>query len=451
MFPLDDTIAAIATAPRNAERGIIRLSGKTVTECVAPWFACEENDWASTTRAHVHSGSIRLDDTRSMPCDLYLWPTSSSYTRQPSIELHTLGNRPLLERVLGNVCETGARLANPGEFTLRAFLSGRLDLAQAEAVLGIIDAEGDSQFDVALSQLAGGISSRLNDLRDLLLNLCADLEAGLDFVEEDIEFVSNSVIVSRLEESVTAIDQMREQMTHRTVGEQPAMVTLAGAPNVGKSSLLNALAGEDAAIVSPTAGTTRDYVSKVATLAGLRCELVDTAGIETQTTGPAAAAQAKTAEAIARAQIRILCLDTSRPLTNGELLAIKDGDNDLTIGTKSDLPDAGWDADKVCDVVTSSSTGQGINRLKKQIATLVAADPDYCGETVGPTAVRCRDSLRMCSESLRSALSLARNQSGDELIAAELRTTLDQLGQVVGAIYTDDILDRVFSRFCIGK
>ena len=451
MFPLDDTIAAIATAPRNAERGIIRLSGKSVTDCVGPWFDCDHDDWASTAKARVHTGTIRLDESRGMPCDLYLWPTNSSYTRQPSIELHTLGNRPLLERVLTNVCQTGARMANPGEFTLRAFLSGRLDLAQAEAVLGIIDAEGDSQFDVALSQLAGGISHRLNDLRDVLLNLCADLEAGLDFVEEDIEFVSNSQIVSRLEESVAAIDQMREQMTHRTVSERPAMVTLAGAPNVGKSSLLNALAGEDAAIVSPTAGTTRDYISKIATLAGLRCELVDTAGIESQTKGPAAEAQVKTSEAIARAQVRILCLDTSRSLTGDETIAIENGDNDLIVGTKIDLPESDWDADETCDVTTSSSNGKGINRLKQHIATLVAADADYCGETVGHTAARCRDSLDMCSDSLRSALALARTRSGDELIAVELRTTLDQLGQIVGAIYTDDILDRVFSRFCIGK
>jgi len=449
MFPLDDTIAAVATAPRNAPRGIVRLSGPQVRDCVANWFQSDE-DWSGAKSAKVYSGQLTVDDVRAMPCDLYFWPNQKSYTRQPTIELHTLGATSLLQRVLANVCQTGARLANPGEFTLRAFLSGRLDLAQAEAVLGIIDAEGDQQFDVALRQLAGGISNSLQDLRGQLLDLCADLEAGLDFVEEDIQFVTSTQITQRLTQAIAIVDGMHQQMAHRTVCDQLPAVVLAGLPNVGKSSLLNALLDRDAAIVSDTAGTTRDYVASSAVIHGFPCELIDTAGIQSVANGPGAEAQEMTTAAMERSQVTIVCIDLSRQLTDEEhsLLSNDSLRVDLIVGTKNDLLGT---AEFDCDVFTSSTTGAGLDELRQLIADRLAADASYRGETVGPTAVRCRDSLRECSASLTSAVQLTEQRMGDELIAADLRRALDYLGQVVGTIYTDDVLDRVFSRFCIGK
>ena len=455
MFPLDDTIAAIATASRNGERGILRLSGPNVIPVVRPWFECSTpvtDDWFAAKSASVFPGNLRLEESREMPCDLYVWPTKQSYTRQPSIELHTLGNRPLLELVLRNVCTTGARLANPGEFTLRAFLSGRLDLAQAEAVLGVIDAQGDDQFQTALNQLAGGISNRLNDLRDTLLNLCADIEAGLDFVEEDIEFVSSEEVDRRLRESVASVQLMQRQMQLRNESDRPPVVSLSGPPNVGKSSLLNSLVGRDSAIVSPVAGTTRDYVSVITDFAGLSCELVDTAGIEKATVGPAAEAQAKTVATIARARLRLFCFDLSKPLSADCIAAAREIEFDILVGTKADLATStAVNYQHKLDVETSCETGVGLDRLREIIAERLAADSSYASETVGPTAVRCLGSLNECETSLSTAMALLQAEAGEELVAAELRTTLEHLGQVVGTIYTDDILDRVFSRFCIGK
>ena len=455
MFPLDDTIAAIATAPRSAERGIVRLSGPNVTEVVESWFQPAGDfpePWSQQLRPKVILGRFRLDSTRSMPCDLYLWPNRQSYTRQPSIELHTLGNRSLLDLVLRAVCSTGARLANPGEFTLRAFLSGRLDLTQAEAVLGVIDAEGEGQFETALRQLAGGISRRLDRLRGNLLNLCADIEAGLDFVEEDIAFVSSDEIHRRLESAVSDVKSMQTQMKLRSVDGDLPVVSLIGAPNAGKSSLLNALAGSDSAIVSPLAGTTRDYVSVATRIAGLDCELIDTAGMEEAGVGPEAHAQRMAQSAASRSQLLLFCVDVSQKRTEAELQQVRETPFDMMVGTKNDLKNqSDWQQDYPQIILTSSKTGEGVERLKRCIAAGLVKDASLTGETVGPTAVRCHDSLRSCDNSLQNALQLAATGAGDELVASEMRSALDHLGQVAGAIYTDDILDRVFSRFCIGK
>jgi tRNA modification GTPase len=398
---------------------------------------------------HVVAGTLRIDSQRHVECELYLWPTEKSYTRQPTAELHTIGSQPILQRMLEQLCRTGARLAQPGEFTLRAFLAGRLDLTQAEAVLGVIDANNDSTLRVALNQLAGGLSAPLNQLRDELLNLCADIEAGLDFVEDDIEFVTSDDVIRRLSAAARFVLQTLEQMGTRGTTDKLPSVVLVGPPNAGKSSLLNCIVGSAAAIVSPIAGTTRDYVSCVVDLDGLRCELIDTAGVETQSSGPAAAAQAMTESARQQSQLRLLCVDASSPdeATTANLIQSRT-DDDLLIATKSDIA---VPSDFPFDVTTSSKTGLGISRLIDTIRDRLTQDDRMSGQLVSSTTIRCRTSLRDCLESLERAQLLATAKSGDELVAAEIRTSLDQLGQVVGAIYTDDVLDRVFSRFCIGK
>ena len=192
MFELDDTIVAVASASGPGLRGIVRLSGAAAASVVQQLFI-PDSPAVHLQRGIVHhqNGVIQLADLQAhLPADLYLWPTPRSYTRQPVAELHTLASAPLLEAVLRAACAAGARLARPGEFTLRAFLAGRLDLTQAEAVLGVIDATNERELQVALRQLAGGISRYLDRLRDEILNLLADVEAGLDFVEEDIQFIS---------------------------------------------------------------------------------------------------------------------------------------------------------------------------------------------------------------------------------------------------------------------
>ncbi len=215
-----------------------------------------------------------------LPCPaLFVWPTTRSYTRQPSVEIHTVGSQPILQAMLKTLCRLGARLAAPGEFTLRAFLTGRIDLTQAEGVLGLIESRDRHELDVAVAQLAGGLGAPLVRLRDEMLELLAHLEAGLDFVEEDIEFIARDELREKIAAAAAQVQALAQRMAARGVIRDKVRVVLVGAPNVGKSSLFNALLKRSAALVSPLAGTTRDYLVGELVLDGATIELVDTAGL----------------------------------------------------------------------------------------------------------------------------------------------------------------------------
>jgi tRNA modification GTPase len=455
-YATDDTIAAIASAPGGALRGIIRVSGPRMTECLDRCFTADTSvDPKLTGRPHWLDGQLAVGHT-SMACRAYLWPTTRSYTGQPTVELHTIGSPPLLDLALATLCENGARLAGPGEFTLRAFLSGRIDLPKAEAVLAVIDAHEDRHLRTALAQLAGGLSQPLNDLRNELLDLLAELEAGLDFVEEDIEFISDDELRRQLAKVQSMTESLIDTTAERSVDRQRFRIVLVGAPNVGKSSLLNALTDRSTAIVSDQAGTTRDYVDAVIDLDGFVCSIVDTAGIERKEVlmGLDQQAQATTVEQVRQADLCLVCLDASRPLEEASHQIVReygDRQNALIVLTKADLPRRiSWSPWAASSIDTSSRTGIGMNALRDAMRQRLVGDQG--GDLmVASTALRCHDSLRSTVDALTRALTLVETQAGNELVAAELRVALDELGKVVGATYTDDILDRIFGRFCIGK
>lgn len=449
----DDTIVALASAPGGAYRGIVRLSGPQAVDCVSRVFLPDDAiDWRAERRARVWPGQLAAaPPVGRLPGDLYLWPTSRSYTRQPSAEFHTIGSPPLLEAAVRTFVAAGARPAEPGEFTLRAFLAGRLDLTQAEAVLGVIAARTRTELDVALAQLAGGLSGPLSQLRDRLLDLLAELEAGLDFAEEDLEFVSRAELDRQLAAAERVVAELHAQMATRSVPSGEPRVVLRGAPNVGKSSLFNALTGA-AALVSEQAGTTRDYVTSRFVLAGLSCWLVDTAGLDDAAADAISqAAQQMSARQQEQADLELFCLDATRPPTKRErleLLTAPRGARRLVL-TKSDA------AAESCGqttwpsaLATSSRTGAGLAALRSAIRDELAGRES---RVVASTAQRCEDSVRRAGDAVTRARALAARGRDDELVAAELRLALDELGRVVGAVYTDDVLDRIFSRFCIGK
>ena len=455
-YVVDDTIVAIASPPGGAVRGVIRVSGPGTIACLSGCFRTVDSPGLHALRAATRvSGQLRLPaPIDALACHLYLWPSARSYTRQPSAELHLIGSPPLLEASLHVLCEQGARLAQPGEFTLRAFLAGRVDLTQAEAVLGVIDAENSRELNVALTQLAGGLSSRLMQLRDNLLDLLAHIEAGLDFVDEDIEFVRDEEIDDQLDLALTVVRDLLTQLAVRGDSSLEPRIVLRGEPNVGKSSLLNALVRTEAALVSPLAGTTRDYVSCPFHWHQVAGILVDTPGYEDSSPCDplARAAQQAAAQQARQAHLEILCLDATRPLQERErqVLAVGSPVERLVAWTKADLVtdrrDIGRDA-----VFTSSVTGEGLETLRLLVADRVGGRSAAAVGAVASTAVRCRESLHNAEIRLQSARRLVAHRGGEELVAVELRDALDQLGQVVGAVYTDDILDRIFGRFCIGK
>jgi len=478
-YDLEDTIGAIATAAGGAARGIVRISGPKAVEAAANIFeADDDGKLTDIRRAAMVTGAMSIDTLAGpVPTTLYVWPTNSSYTREPVVELHTVGSPPLLEALLEVVCCAGVRPAEPGEFTLRAFLAGRLDLTRAEAVLGVIDADSRSQLDHALGQLAGGIAGPISAVRDTLVDLLAELEAGLDFVEEDIEFITPDEMRRKLDTALDAVGATAKQMDLRGESHDVVRVALVGPPNAGKSSLFNALAATSAepdapALVSDRAGTTRDYLTAPIDLDGLACELVDTAGRDSANyanppsgnltnNSIAAASERMTSQAQAMAAVQLLCVDLSAANDATVHVEVDPHQHSSTertatqivIGTKSDMATAAdqrtFSAARPAAILTSSHTGQGLEALRQAIHQAISNHPSP--DAVAGTAVRCRESLRLAAESIQRARDIVADTCSEELVAAEIRTALAELGKVVGAVYTDDILDRIFSRFCIGK
>ncbi|HEY2840312.1 MAG TPA: GTPase [Pirellulales bacterium] len=469
VYDPQDTIAAIASAPGSAARGVVRVAGPAALRYVASLWRptndalLENASLESLVRPTMLSGAIELGPPLGLaPCRLYCWPNERSYARQPTVEIHTIGSPPLLEGILRAICRAGARPAGPGEFTLRAFLAGRLDLTQAEAVLGVIDAADRRELDVALGQLAGGLAVPLTDLRNSLLDLLAHLEAGLDFVEEDIEFITAAELQTQLSGAAAQIAAIEQRATTRTVTRDAIRATLVGSPNVGKSSLFNALVARATSIVSPTPGATRDYVAAALELHGATIELIDTAGA----TGPAenlehprqgvveTAAQRATAEQREQAQVEVLCLDATRSLNDWEratLAASPRATIRLTVLTKIDGPRQLENIGGAIETSSANRLGLDLLRTRLREAALAGRTAEEGNCLVAATSARCRESLRGATAALIRANALAEGRRAEELIAVEVRLALDEIGQVTGAVYTEDVLDRVFSRFCIGK
>jgi tRNA modification GTPase len=466
---LEDTIAAIASGNQPAARGVIRISGPRVLQALQQCFhpekaahqsprELEPKALSGLQRATVVAGSLDLLAPLSqVRCMAYIWPTRQSYTQQPSVELHLPGSMPLLNSALRSICRFGVRLAEPGEFTLRAFLAGRLDLTQAEAVLGVIDAEDQSQLQVALKQLSGGLAQPLDHLRTELIHLLAHLEAGLDFVEEDIEFISRQQLLDQLTGILDALQKLQATMVERDHVETLPTVVLYGWPNVGKSSLFNALGRVDQAIVTDQVGTTRDYLEQTLEIDGQKIRLVDTAGIEipAELISIKQAAQGLGQERRNRADLKLLCLDASRPGNAWECAELgRIDERTIIVLNKCDLAaspedDRGLPSHGV--VTTSATNREGLALLVAEISRRLHERIRNSGSVVAETAARSRDAMAAASEAIRSAMQVAQQEQGEEIVASELRVALEEIGRVAGIVYTDDILDRVFSQFCIGK
>ena len=449
MSRTDETIVAAASAVGGAARGIVRISGPGAVDCVARFFAPNRLEtWPPRTPQAVDGHAALEGFGKPVPAMALVWPGARSYTREPCVELHLPGSTPIVEAAAAAACQYGARPARPGEFTLRAFLAGRIDLTQAEAVLGVVEAGDERRLREALKQLAGGLSAPLDDVRNRLLDLTAHLEAGLDFVEEDIEFVTRPELLRQLAEARQVVASTLGRLRGRSTSVDVVRVVLCGRPNVGKSSLFNALVEQDRALVSPQAGTTRDYLAARLELGGVVCELIDTAGQETARTATVAdAAQTQTRERRDAADVQVWCFDDDYLLRETAAASTADASDipRLFVRTKVDL------GARPCATAISISvnTGLGMERLRAALGAK-AAEVAGSGDVVTSTALRCRDGLERTAAALAAAGVQAREHA-DELVAALLREALDELGQVVGAIYTDDILDRIFSRFCIGK
>jgi len=445
---------AVGSGLAPAPRGIVRISGRDTAEILARLTGTV----LAPGPARVLQCSVDIGwNQRRLDLSIWYWPDHRSYTGEPCAELHMLGALPLVESLTERLIALGAAPAERGEFTLRSFLAGKLDLPQAEAVLGVIEAQTPLEFSEALQQLAGNLSHPVRELRTRLIELTAHLEAGLDFVEEDIEFISNQQLTAGLQQIGQELEVIDQQLRTRAARSRTPTLVLVGLPNSGKSSLFNALCGTERAIVSAEAGTTRDAVSMTVDLSELPVELIDTAGLEElQSSTPRALAQGVLDDRLRRADVALLCIDLHHPPPMDWLNAQRVRLQSLVaevriIGTKADLPHAPEVA-KLCSAIVSPYLAASLVDLREQLAMVLReCRRSFHCDALHATAIRCRGSLAPAQQAVSQALQLAEHGGGEELIATELREAIDALSAVIGEVHSDDILGEIFGRFCIGK
>jgi tRNA modification GTPase len=467
---LDDTIAAISSAIGHSPRGVVRLCGPAAVSIADRLFA---PDAAPPLRERAgHScffGRLRLSPPQplpAVPAEAYLFRGPRSYTTQDIVELHTLGSPPILSMALQYCFANGARLAEPGEFTARAFFSGQLDLSEVEGVAALIHAESDAQLRAGERLLHGVLSSRAAGLQDRLSGVLALVEADIDFAEEQVTFITPSELRQRLEGIAQDIRSLLASSLQAERIETLPRVMLLGPPNVGKSSLLNRLSGLDRAICSPVPGTTRDVLSAPLEMPHGEAILVDGAGLGRTETLIDRLANEAVHRAVHQASLILFVVDLSEQCFGPRFDLLDDLPPRplIVVGNKSDLLTPAELGERLRSIVPprpapvqpiSARTGSGCEQLIVAVEQVLHADGVDSGTESIALNARHRHALGNAAEAidraLAAAVDLTETLGAAELIAADLHEASDCLGQIAGQVVTDELLGRIFANFCIGK
>jgi tRNA modification GTPase len=447
MIATTDTIAALASGGGTAAVALIRLSGPQAEEIadLACRGAASRAEERRATRAKVRDAAGHvLDDVL-----LTVFRDTRSFTGEPVVEIACHGGRLVTRRVLERLLECGARSAGPGEFTERAFLHGKLDLTQAEAIMDLISAQSDLALRAAHEQLEGGIGREAVRLREDLIGVVAHLEAWIDFPEEDIDPDTGDLFKARVAAVRDGIAKLLATAEQGRILREGVRTVICGRPNAGKSSLLNLLLGSERAIVSDEAGTTRDTIEETIILDGVPLRLVDTAGLRDEAGGIEREGIRRTLHEAGRADLLLVVRDASLPAAESSV-ELPESNRAVTVLNKADLGEhADWGEHG--GVRLSCNTGAGLDHLRRAIREALDLGEADWGEHAVAINTRHRDCLRRADEFLETAEVLLESAAAPELAALELRGALDALGEIVGKVDTEDILGAIFSRFCIGK
>lgn len=449
-----DTIAAIATPPGEGALAVLRLSGKQALSIADVVFRSRSGQKPSEFPTHtVHYGHVVRGERIIDEVLLTVFRSPKTFTTEDTVEISGHGGPLVTRLVLETLLAAGARLAEPGEFTQRAFLRGRLDLAQAEAVADLIHARTELALESAHGQLAGRLSQAIQLIRDQLLHVLAHIEAHLDFPDEDIAPHSEAEMVGRISNVRMGFEELLRTATEGRVLRQGLRTAILGKPNAGKSSLMNRLLGHDRTIVSPIPGTTRDTVEETANLGGIPVTLIDTAGLRA-TDDPVEAEGVRRSEAAAReADLILIVIDGSQPMESADVARWEQyrHRSHLILVNKCDLPVLAQVPRGMRAIHVSGLTGEGLETLKQSIREFVwSGDRGWTPSSIAISA-RHGDALRRGVEGVNRTLEVLENGIGLELAAFELRGALGSVGEIVGETTTDDLLDRIFSQFCLGK
>lgn len=451
-----DTIIAISTPLGEGALAVIRLSGSEALALADGLFQPVAKLPPSQAATHtVHYGRIVRDRQAIDEVMLTVLRAPRTFTREDMVEISCHGGMLPAKLVLEAFLERGARLALPGEFTKRAFLNGRIDLVQAEAVADIIRSRTELALAAANEQLAGKLSQRINSLRDNLLGILAHLEAYIDFPDEDIAPATLDQMMRGLTDAMDFAGQLLNTANEGQILRRGIRAAIIGRPNVGKSSLLNQLLGRDRAIVSPVPGTTRDTIEETANIRGLPVAFIDTAGLRQADDLIEREGVRRTRESISNAELVLHVLDRSQPLTrtDEEHLRELSGKKRIVVRNKADLPPAVELPDGLAAPVVNVScvTGDGIESLKDAIKDLVWAGEIGSEMLEVMINARHQEALKRARASTSAAVESLRSGATPELVAVDLRSAVNAVGEIVGKTSTEDLLDSIFSQFCIGK
>ena len=459
---LEDTIAAIATPLGQSGIGIVRVSGGKAFPIAKKIFrppAGKKINWSSSFK--IHYGWI-VDPKTERKVDevlLTLMRAPRTYTREDIVEINCHGGPIPLRKTLELVLRYGARLAEPGEFTKRAFLRGRIDLIQAESVLSIIQARTEKSLEVALNSLEGKLSQKISLLKEKMVDLLSYLEAEIDFSSEDLEFLSATDKKRQLEDLLKETARLLENAKTGQIYQEGIKAAIVGKPNVGKSSLLNTLLQRERAIVSYLPGTTRDTIEEMLNIKGFPLWIIDTAGIKKTRNAVEKEGIARTRSKIKEADLILLLIDGSCPLSEEDrsiFKEVKEKEGLIAIN-KVDLPQkvekeeiSSFFPDR--EIIEISATKEiNIDLLKEKIANFILKKAAPSSDDLLVMNLRQKKALEEAKKSLARALEGADQGLSEELIAFELREGIKHLGEITGEVVADEILDRIFSRFCIGK
>lgn len=458
---LEDTIVALSTPQGVGAIGVVRLSGKNAVHICNEVFR-GKNLLEQATHT-IHFGTIRDDHDKIIDeVTVALFKEPHSYTKENVVEVSCHGSPYIIQKVIELFISYGARLAKPGEFTLRAFMNGRFDLSQAEAVADLISSQSESAHQIALQQMRGGFSNQIEQLREQLVNFAALIELELDFGEEDVEFADRQKLVDLVTTIQTLIRRLRESFTLGNAIKNGVTTVIAGRPNAGKSTLLNAILNEERAIVSDIAGTTRDTIEEVVNIKGVQFRLIDTAGIRDAQDQIEAIGVRKTMETIQKSTILLYVFDiiyTSPEEVHEDLQKLqKEGLEIIAVANKMDLDPYTKPENYVSEIIdaehiitTSALNHMNIEHLKDSLYDIVLAKK-LNSETTIVSNVRHFEALQQSYESLDRVLNGIHSGITGELLAFDIREALHHLGEITGQVDVDrDILGTIFSKFCIGK
>ncbi len=447
----EDTITAIATPSGAGAISVIRVSGPDSLAAADRIFK-GKSKLADSGSHTIHYGEIK-DQNGSVVDDVLIsvFRNPHSYTGEDSVEISTHGNPLISRQIVELLLQNGTRLADPGEFTKRAYLNNRIDLAQAEAVADVISSRTSASLRGARNQLDGLLSKKVDEIRSSLINASSFVELELDFAEEDVEFINLDQLSTRIQKIKSEIDTLLKSYSFGKVIKEGVNVALVGKPNVGKSSLLNYILKESRAIVSHIPGTTRDIIREDVSIDGILFRLYDTAGIRISEDVIEKEGVLRSRQAVKDADLVLLISDVEQPASQDllkEINSLTDPAKVLTVLNKIDLKN---DSPESYDVKVSAITGEGVPDLFRAMKEKTLGSSSYSEKSAVVSNSRHYDCLRRAKESLEKAEDSISGRMSGEFIAVDLHQAADDLGEIIGIVTSDDILNNIFTKFCIGK